>query len=305
MTTEPIKRVLVTGATGFIGRQSLAPLLARGFEVHAVTSHPLVRPSGNWHQADLLQAPQVAALLETVRPTHLLHFAWYAKHGEFWTSAENLRWVQASLDLLRQFQRHGGERVVMAGTCAEYDWGHGTCVEATTPIVPISLYGTAKQALSLILASFAATTGLSAAWGRIFLVYGPFEHPDRLVAAVCRALLKGEPALCSHGEQVRDLLFATDAADAFAALLDSPVSGTVNVASGQPMALDVVVRAIADLLGRPDLLRFGALATAPDDPPRLVADTARLNQELGWYPQTGLTQGLQETIAWWRKGLGQ
>ncbi len=119
------KRVLVTGAAGFVGGHSLPFLMANGFEVHAVDiCIPKEKfPGLHWHQVDLLDQKSCLELLETIRPTHLLHFAWYAKHGEYWNSLENLRWVEGSLHLLRAFYDKGGERVVMAGTCAEYGWG--------------------------------------------------------------------------------------------------------------------------------------------------------------------------------------
>ena len=117
-----MKRVLVTGATGFVGRHSPLALAARGFEVHATCLTGTPDTSATWHRVDLLDHAQVDRLLNEVRPTHLLHFAWYAVHGKYWTSTENLRWVESSLALLRSFVDRGGRRAVIAGTCTEYDW---------------------------------------------------------------------------------------------------------------------------------------------------------------------------------------
>src|SRR5688572_8900550 len=144
-----MKRVLLTGATGFIGRHALAGLLRRGYEVHAVTSRSAGAADArvHWHHADLLDGVQQRILLDRVAPTHLVHLAWAVEHGAFWTSPQNLRWVGASLDLVRGFRDAGGTRVVMAGTCAEYSWGSDTLSEATTPVVPATLYGVAKDAL--------------------------------------------------------------------------------------------------------------------------------------------------------------
>ena len=105
-----VTRVIVTGATGFIGRGALAPLLARGLEVHAVTSRMLLpdEPAGvHWHHADLLAPPAARELMAEIAPSHLLHLAWYAEPGAFWNSPENLHWVEASLRLLRRLRRRG------------------------------------------------------------------------------------------------------------------------------------------------------------------------------------------------------
>src|SRR5215217_4494631 len=119
-----MKRVLVTGGTGFIGRHTLAELLARDFEVHvAARSKPSDFPSDvSFHECDLLDAGAARRLTTRLAPTHLLHLGWYAKPGLFWTSLENLRWVAASLTLYLAFAEAGGTRAVIAGSCAEYDW---------------------------------------------------------------------------------------------------------------------------------------------------------------------------------------
>jgi nucleoside-diphosphate-sugar epimerase len=303
-----MSRVLLTGASGFIGGHAIQPLLDRGFEIHAVARHAAPNgPVGHgivWHSADLLDGAQAQALVRTVQPSHLLHCAWYVAHGKFWNAQENLDWVAASLRLLRGFAEAGGQRVVMAGTCAEYDWtGDGLCREDSTPLRPATLYGASKQALSVVLSAFARQAQLSSAWGRVFLPYGPHEPAQKLVPSVIRALLRGEPARTSHGHQVRDLIHVEDVADAFAALLDGAVQGAVNIGSGQPVRLRDVVMQIGEQIGRQELIQLGALPPPSGDPPTLVADVARLRDEVGWHPRRSLASGLADSIAWWKEEL--
>lgn len=301
MTSQlPLKKVLLTGASGFIGRHCLPILRDAGYEVHALSRSGGETVQGvKWHKAELFDDGVPERLLAEVKPTHLLHLAWYAEPGRYWTAPENFQWVKASLALLQAFAAQGGQRVVMAGTCAEYDWDYGWCSEGVTPLIPATVYGICKNSLQSLLAAYSRQYGLSSAWGRVFFLYGSYEHPSRLVSSVIRSLLKGEPALCSSGEQVRDFLHVEDVASAFVALLDSEVQGPVNIASGEPLRIKDVVNKISLKIGYPELLELGARSTPVGEPPLLLADVRRLNKEVGWRPSVGLDQGLDETIGWW------
>ncbi len=293
-------KVLVTGASGFIGQHCLPKLQAKGFEVHAVSS---VSRSGSgfvhWHQGDLLDRVQTAALVRSVRPTHLLHLAWYAKPGKYWTSRENLDWVQTSLTLMQTFAEIGGQRLVTAGTCAEYDWNHGTCVEGHTPTLPATLYGSCKHALQLIQQAWCTQSGLSNAWGRVFSLYGPAEYPERLVASIVRALLHGQPARCGNAALVRDYLHAEDVASAFVEILQSEIEGPVNIGSGQAISLRELVGKIATKIGNGGLVEFPVPPVSSNEPAMLLPDITRL-LSTGWKRKFDLDAGLDDTIAWWR-----
>jgi nucleoside-diphosphate-sugar epimerase len=296
-----VTRILLTGAGGFIGRHVLTQLQDAGHEVHAVSTKQR-SPAGDgvtWHRADLLGGAEIVA---DVGPEVLLHLAWYVEPGRYWTAPENIRWVEASLALLRAFADAGGRRAVFAGTSAEYDWSAaGTrCHEHRTPLRPASLYGAAKHALHMAAAPYAEQAAFEFAWGRVFVVYGPGEADERLIPSVGRRLLAGEPVPTTSGEQVRDFMYVEDAAAAFAALADSDATGAVNIASGDPVRVRDVVETLALHTGRPDLLRPGALPDREGDPPRLVADVTRLRREVGIAPKKALHEGLAQTLAWLR-----
>ena len=300
-----MKRVLVTGGSGFIGRQVWEPLQRRGYEIHAVGRRTPDRlpPGVGFHEIDLLDCGTHQALMEIVHPTHLLHLAWYAEHGKFWNAPENLRWLEATQSLMRACALAGGRRMVAAGTCAEYDWSDGVLVEQQTPERPASLYGETKLKAFRECGEIVGEQGGSLAWGRIFSPYGPGEPPGRLVPHVITSLLRGEPARCSQGLQQRDFLYSPDVADALVALLDCPVSGAVNIGSGVPLRVGDLAMHIATMLGHPELLRLGEIAAQHDSAPMVVADVQRLAREVGWQPRFTLEQGLTGTIEWWRDRL--
>jgi nucleoside-diphosphate-sugar epimerase len=297
-----MKKVLLTGASGFIGHHCLEPLLERGYEVHAVSSRTLKTDKRiTWHQVDLLEAGSAQSLLADVRPTHLLHLAWFVVPGKLITAPENFAWVRASMDLVQEFAAAGGKRLTICGSCYEYDWNYGYCSESLTPAAPNTVYGVCKQSLNQLVHSLSSLASLSAAWGRVFFLYGPHEHPQRLVSSVILSLLKGEPAKCSHGRQIRDYMHVQDVANGLVALLDSEVTGSVNVSSAQATTLRDIVLTIGRHLERPDLIQLGAIPARANDAPLVVGENSRLLNEVGWTQQYDLEAGVRQTIDWWKQ----
>jgi nucleoside-diphosphate-sugar epimerase len=297
-----MSRIVVTGATGFIGRHTLTPLLERGFDVHVLSrTRPEVEVADrvSWHEADLLKVGPTRDTFKRIGATHLLHLAWYAEHGRFWDAPENVDWVAAMRPLLESFHGAGGARAVFAGTCAEYDWAGDCCTEQTA-LAPATLYGESKHAAHQIVEAYAEATGLSVAWGRVFFTYGPGEHPTRVIASVARALVADRSVPCSEGTQVRDFLYVEDLGSAFAALVDSSVEGALDIGSGDPVALRDLLLRLEQLAGREDLVRLGEAPTR-DEGARIVADTRRLHSDLGWRPSYTLDDGLERTLSWWRE----
>jgi nucleoside-diphosphate-sugar epimerase len=296
-------RVLITGGTGFVGLPCALRAVEVGAEVHVVARNlPDVLQAGvAFHAADFNKPTSILKVCHAVRPTHLLHLAWVATPGAYWSAPENRDWQRESFHLVCAFQFSGGRRAAIAGTCAEYDWSAGgKCHETRTPTRPATLYGVCKTRLRHEVEAITRQFELSLAWPRLFFLYGPREHPARLVPSVANALLAGRPAETTAGAQERDFLHVEDAADALVRLLLSDVTGPINIGSGEPVAVRTVVESVADIVGRPDLLRLGARPTPANEPPQLYADVDRLRNEVGWSPRTALRQGLANTVAWWR-----
>jgi nucleoside-diphosphate-sugar epimerase len=291
--------VLVTGASGFLGRHCLERLLGEPCRIHAVNRSG-AGPGGDrvrWHAADLRDPAAAARLVAEIRPTHLLHAAWIAIPGVFWKAPENLDWLAAGLALARAFGEAGGLCFLGLGSCAEYDWRAGRFAEDETPIRPATLYGKAKAAMWTALEACAALYGFCASWGRIFLPYGSGDAPERLIPTVIDRLRRGQPVPLSEASQERDFIYAPDAADLMVRLLAVPLPGPFNIATGRGVSVRRAVEYVADRLGGRDRLEFGARPALVEEPARLVGDMAKVEALVGWSAPTALEAGLDRVLA--------
>lgn len=297
--------VLVTGGSGFLGSHCLAPLVERGYDVVAICREraAVAVPGVRWVQGDVMDRQAMQRLLTEHRPTALLHLAWFVEPGKLISDPSNLSWVAASLDLIRAFRESGGERCVVSGSCYEYDWRYGYCVDGVTPCEPDTLYGAAKDSLRRAFQSYCAVSGLSGAWGRAFFMYGPRENPARLVSSVIISLLGGKEAKSSHGLFVRDYMHIQDVADGMVALLASSAQGPYNIASGATTTVREIVESLGRITAREDLLKIGALPARANDLPLVLGDGRRAAADFGWKPKLTLQAGLSSTVDWWRNEL--
>ncbi|MCR8844265.1 NAD(P)-dependent oxidoreductase [Paenibacillus sp. SC116] len=298
-----MKRVLVTGGSGWIGRHVTAQLQGKGFDVHATYRSRLIPNTSlacHWHQVDLLDEAAVASLIRSVQPTHLIHLAWEAVPPQCYRSITNYHWVHASMALIQRFVESGGTDIVVAGSCAEYEWENGYLAEQSTSLSNKTPYAVCKNTLRTWLQSYAEYVDLRVCWARIFHLYGPHESGKRFISNIITSLLKKEEVLCTHGRQSRDFLYIEDAAAALVSLVMSKLDGIVNIGSGRPVPLRLIASIIQEQMGSRASIHWGAIPLPADEPLFVGANIERLQKEAHWKSAYTLHTGLAETIAWWR-----
>lgn len=263
--------VILTGATGFVGRAVLAELVARGIPVHAVSRNggPAMR-GVVWHRADLL-TPQGRQMVAGLAP-QMVHCAWYVAHGAFWHAPANADWHAASRDLVQQFLVCGGQRVLITGTCAEYDAGSPAPFAETATIAPDLPYGQAKAALHHDLAAIGAD---HLVWARLFHLFGPGEDRRRLVPSLIDAYRAGHQPDVRGASLVRDYASTGYVATCLVDLLQSRATGAFNIGSGTVQTLGDLALQIAAAVG-PDCRPVLHMAPVPDQPAVITPDLRKL-----------------------------
>jgi dTDP-6-deoxy-L-talose 4-dehydrogenase (NAD+) len=268
--------VLLTGATGFVGRQVLRALAERGRKVRAVVR---AGSESRLPRTDAVESviatpdiwsEKVAWWADTCRGVDtVIHVAWYAEPGQYLQSPKNSECLAGTLLLAEGAGRASVRRFVGVGTCFEYDIDLGL-LGVDAPLKPMTPYAEAKTAVFRTLSQQLPAKGIEFVWCRLFYLYGEGEDERRLVPYLHAKLRAGEPAELTSGEQIRDYLDVRDAGRMIADAALGTVQGPVNICSGVAVIVRALAERIADQYGRRDLLQFGARADNPFDPPRVV-----------------------------------
>lgn len=300
------RNILVTGGSGFIGAALVRRLAAEGHRVFIFT-----RPGSSMERlegleeklgvcvGDLRSSEAVTAAVEAASPDVVYHLASTPFNPPTISPQAHLETiVMGAANLVQALVGRGTVRVVAAGSAAEYGSGRGLREDA--PLRPATLLGTAKASATLWFQMAARLYGLSTVVLRLFMPYGPGEHPGRLVPHVILSALAGRDVPLTAGEQERDLVYIDDVVEALCLAGARPVApgSVLNIGSGQGTRIRDVVAQLLALMGRSEAARFGALPTRPDEIMQMSADITAAREQLDWSPRVALEEGLRHSITW-------
>lgn len=292
-------RILVTGATGFIGSAFAKLALSHGHEIAGLmlpTENPPAQVPRcqrmTWIRGTLAELPWKA--IEDFKPEACVHFAWIATPGVYLESPENEKHLEWSLALARRLKGIGLRQFVGVGTCIEYKITNAPLNEEHTPVDPTTLYSRCKNALRETLAAEARQDGTGFCWGRVFYPYGVGEHPARLCSSLIQKFRRGEQLVLKTPHSTKDYIYIDDLAAAILVTLGKQFRGTINWGTGEGISVRRIADTVADMLGRPELVT----ETSPpelDPLGHMVADATRL-KSLGWQQQFSMEQGLRKLL---------
>ena len=308
-------RVLVTGASGFIGSHLTKRLVAEGAEVHAVTPavssvYPErlldVRTSIVLHEANITDRSAMDALAKHAKPSIVFHLAAYTHVGKSWQRVDECVQtnVQGTVNLLQALDSIGYDRFVNTGTSEIYG-DIDVPFREDANVNPNSPYSVSKYAAERFCRMFRQGHGWPIVLVRPFNAYGPAQSPDRIIPeTIVRALRKQELKTTS-GKQTREFNYVDDLVDGFvlAATVPGVEGELINLGGGEEIAIRDVVTAVLDVMGNPITAQIGALPDRPTEIWRMFCDSTKARELLGWKPRHTLREGLESTIEWYRAEL--
>jgi UDP-glucose 4-epimerase len=304
-----LRSVLVTGATGFIGRALVARLVREGAEVHCVVRKSTRNDAleglvgVRMLPVDSFTGRELDDALAGLHPDVVYNLASYGVRPDDRDPRQMMEGnIGVVTGMLLAVAKCSARRFIQIGSCSEYGRAEdGHLMDEGHAIAPMSLYGAAKATSVIYGDALARQLGVAFVTLRLFGVYGVGEAPYRLIPYLMDRLERDEPVDLTPGEQVRDLLYIDDVIDALlvaARIEDRGARRLCNVCSGAPLKVRAIAETVCETMGKPGaLLRFGQRPYRPDEWMWIVGDNRRFCGQTDWLPRVSLREGLRRMAA--------
>ncbi len=302
-------RILLSGASGFVGSHVLRHLLADGGHDVAI----LARAPGEARRivdllehvtiitGDLAELPTVETDIMDFAPDAVVHLAWTGVGNRDRNDECQIENLGHTIALVRMARIAGARHWIGLGSQAEYG-PHNGVIDEDARTNPTTLYGITKLSACHYTRHLCAEYGLRWAWLRLFSSYGPDDNTGWLIPSITLQLLRQECPPLTAGAQQWDFLYATDVAAAIGRTLSTPTAkGIFNLGSGRAHTIRSVAERVRDLIDHALPLGFGEVPYRRGQVMHLQADIERLRAETGWSPQVSLEDGLPQTVEWYRE----
>lgn len=300
-----MSRILVTGATGFIGARVAERLAERGHQLALLLRDPRDsdRAAALYSGATLIRgdlaAPQsYAPALRAFAPETVIHAAWQGVAGADRNDAAQVANITAAVSLAEESAAAGATAFVGLGSQAEYG-PHSRMLDETAETAPTTLYGQSKLAACQATQALCQAAKMRHAWLRVFSTYGPRDNTGWMIPSLIAALRAGQKLPLTPGEQKWGFLFVDDAADAIVAVAETEAAdGVFNLGASDAPQLRDTITLLRDMVSPGTALGFGEVPYRPDQVMHLQADIQKLGRVTGWAPRVDLATGLDKTVRW-------
>ena len=292
-------RVLITGATGFIGKPLRKMLISEGYEILALARNaPIQQDQIKWLEADLSNTQAYRSAIAEFSPEVVIHLAWQGiPDYSLETSIANLNLSLGLLSFVVSLE--SCKKVIVSGSCWEYADANGECLESDVN-KPQNDFTWAKHAIRSWLEIHCPKHGIDYAWLRIFYVYGPGQRSGSLLPLILASLQEDEMPAINAAYNANDYVYIDDVVEAFMVAVRQPFqSGIYNIGSGESVKVLDIFRLAENIVNGSETLseQMADNASVQVNAVDFWAGLAKVRKHLGWMPKTSLTDGISKTWA--------
>ncbi|WP_297295698.1 NAD(P)-dependent oxidoreductase [uncultured Brachyspira sp.] len=281
-----MKKIIVTGITGSIGQYIVKPLNELGFNIYGIGTRNIKSPNFNYINLNINDYQKLQNIFNDIKPEYLIHLAWDLSSGYFHSNT-NFDMITSSINILKYFKDNNGKKAIYIGTYAEYSFDNIPAKE-NDRLNPTTVYAKCKNYLREIFELYCKNNNIDFCWARLFNTYGENDNNTRLFPYIINSLKNNIKVSVNHSQLEKDYIYAGDAAKILALIINSDITGTINICSGQGIKLSDLAIMIAEKLGKIDLLELNNFDT--DEPLKTIGDNSRIINELKFTNYTDINK---------------